>query len=115
MPTETTQPAEATIRADAPVITLVNVFSVAPENQDRLVEILDAATADVMRHRAGFVSANIHRSLDGTKVINYAQWKSEEDFRAMLGDPRARAHMDQIGPIATAEPTLCQVISVHHA
>jgi hypothetical protein len=25
-----------------------------------------------MRHRPGFISANIHASLDGTRVVNYA-------------------------------------------
>lgn len=31
-----------------------------------------------MRHIDGFVSANIHASLDGTRAVNYAQWRSEE-------------------------------------
>ncbi|MGH3148690.1 MAG: antibiotic biosynthesis monooxygenase family protein, partial [Rubrobacter sp.] len=41
----------------------------------------------------GFVSANLHRSLDGTKVTNYAQWRSREDFEAMLENPAAAGHM----------------------
>jgi heme-degrading monooxygenase HmoA len=36
-----------------------------------------------MKHAPGFVSANIHRSLDGKKVVNYAQWESKEAFEAM--------------------------------
>jgi quinol monooxygenase YgiN len=94
--------------------TLVNVFTVAPERQQELVDLLAAATDDVMRHRPGFVSANIHRSLDGTRVVNYAQWRTVADFETMLADPAARAHMAQAYGIASSvEPHLYEVVSVH--
>ena len=51
---------------------LVNVFTVAPEQQAKLVALLVDATEQTMRHLPGFVSANIHRSLDCKKVVNYA-------------------------------------------
>lgn len=44
------------------------VFTVEPENQQRLVEVWQRGTDELMRHLPGFASANIHRSLDGTKV-----------------------------------------------
>ena len=77
------------IAIDQDVVTLVNVFSVAPENQEKLLDMLIEATQQTMRHLPGFVSANFHRSLDGTKVINYAQWRTQEDFQAMLANPEA--------------------------
>ncbi len=67
-----------TIAKDNEVGTLINVFTVAPEDQQRLVDVLADATRAVMRKQPGFVSANIHRSLDGTRVTNYAQWRSTE-------------------------------------
>jgi quinol monooxygenase YgiN len=106
--------AESTIRVDAPVVTLINVFTVDPENQDRLVELWQRATEDVIRHLPGFVSANVHRSLDGTKVVNYAQWESQEAFRAMLSDPQASASVAELSEIGTPAPVLCEVVSVHH-
>ena len=44
-----------------------------------------------MQHLPGFISASIHRSLDGTKVINYAQWRSQADFAAYLAEMQRRA------------------------
>ena len=79
---------ESTIRADSPVVTLINVFTVEPENQGRLIEAWQSSTDEVIRHLPGFVSANIHASLDGTKVVNYAQWESQESFTSMLADRR---------------------------
>jgi heme-degrading monooxygenase HmoA len=107
--------AEATIRAGAPVVTLVNVFTVEPDAQQRLVELWQQATDDVLRHLPGFVSANVHRSFDGTKVVNYAQWESREAFQAMLRNPAAVPYLEQLGQIGTPAPVLCEVVSVHHA
>jgi hypothetical protein len=72
------------------------------------------ATDEVMRHLPGFVSASIHASLDGTRVVNYAQWRSREDFQRKLADPVAREHMDEIAGMATFNPHLYEVSSVLH-
>ena len=106
---------ESTVRADAPVVTLINVFTVAPENQQRLVELWQRATDDVMRHLPGFVSADVHRSLDGTKVVNYAQWTSREGLNAMLQNADANAFVRELAEIGTTAPVLCEVTSVHRA
>lgn len=66
-----------------------------------------------MRRQPGFVSANIHRSLDGRHVTNYAQWESEAAFRSMLANAEARAHMGRASAIARVEGYLYQVVSTH--
>jgi hypothetical protein len=63
----------------------------------------------------GFVSANIHASLDGTKVVNYAQWESQEAFTSMFSDPAAAEWLGKLAEIGTPAPVLCRVVSVHHA
>jgi len=107
--------ASSTIRPGASVLTLVNVFTVAPENQARLVEGLARATEEVIRQQPGFISANFHRSLDGTRVVNYAQWESREALETMLGRPEVQAHLQEAQAIATFQPIICEVVSVHHA
>lgn len=100
----------STIERDRDVMTLVNVFAVKPEDQNRLVTLLVEATEKTMKTLPGFVSANIHRSLDGTKVINYAQWRSHADFDAMRQNPAAAQHMKAASALAKAEPIVCEVI-----
>ncbi len=99
-----------TITKGRNVVTLVNVFTVAPENQEKLVAILIEATERTMKHLPGFVSASIHRGLDGTKVVNYAQWRSRADFEALRENPQARPHMEAAAALATFEPILCEVM-----
>ena len=70
------------------------------------------ATEQVMRSRPGFVSANIHRGLDGTHIANYAQWRSREDFETMLRDPAAQEHMGRAAALGRFEPVLYTVADV---
>jgi heme-degrading monooxygenase HmoA len=63
-----------------------------------------------MRHLPGFISASIHRSADGTKVINYAQWRSQADFDALKDNPKARPHMEAAAALASFEPIVCDVV-----
>ncbi|MFQ6230493.1 antibiotic biosynthesis monooxygenase family protein [Nocardia sp. NPDC002869] len=111
-----TMPATTTISVDAPVVTLINVFTVAANRQQELVELLVRATEEVIQHRPGFVAANIHASLDGERVVNYAQWRTAEDFHAMLEHPAAQEHMREAAQIAEQfDPHLHTVVSIHHS
>jgi quinol monooxygenase YgiN len=100
----------ATIEKGQKVMTLVNIFTVSPDKQEELADLLVRATNDTMRHLPGFVSASIHRSLDGGKVINYAQWQSQADFAALKKNPKARSHMEAAAALATFEPIVCGVV-----
>ena len=103
-----------TIERHSAYATLINVFTVDPDTTTALAELLNDATEKVMRHVPGFVSANIHVSTDGTRVVNYAQWESAEAYAAMLADPVAREHMGQAAALAISfDPHLYTVDSVH--
>ncbi|MET9958305.1 antibiotic biosynthesis monooxygenase family protein [Streptomyces sp. NPDC006326] len=104
----------ASIDSSRPVATLINVFTVPAERQQELIDLLAHATETTMKHRPGFICANFHASQDGESVVNYAQWESEDHYRAMLADPEARVHMDQAAVIATdVRPRLFRVASHH--
>jgi len=100
----------ATIEKERKIMTLVNVFTVSPEKQAELAELLINSTEETMRYLPGFISASIHRSLDGKKVVNYAQWRSEADFAAMRNNPQAQPHMKAAAALATFEPIVCEVV-----
>ena len=93
-----------TISKDAKLVTFINVFTVEPANQHHLVELLARATDTSVRHAPGFVSSSLHRSLDGTKVTMYAQWRSIEDYEAMRGDPAPMPYFREALTLARFEP-----------
>jgi quinol monooxygenase YgiN len=93
-----------------PPITLINVFTVDPAKQDELVDLLARATEASVRHAPGFISAKLHRSLDGTKVAMYAQWQSRGAYQAMRGDASSRPYLERALAIATFEPGMYEVV-----
>ncbi len=103
-----------TIRTHSDYATLINVFTVEPDNAAKLAALLTSATEDVMQHQPGFRSANIHLSTDGTRVVNYAQWENADAYQAMLANPTAREHMATAAGLAVSfDPHLYTVESVH--
>ena len=66
------------------LVTLINVFETTPEQQQALIDQWVHFT-EVVRDEPGYVGTALHKSTDGTRVINYAHWRSEADFDAFLG------------------------------
>jgi len=93
-------------------MTVINVFTVAPDRQMRLVDLLTRATESSVRHVPGFVAAALHRSLDGTKVTMYAQWRSPEDYEQMRSRPDTSPFLAEAMTVATFEPGLYEVVEV---
>ena len=49
-----------TIEQNSGYATLINVFTVEPDRAAELAALLHTATQEVMRHRPGFRSADVH-------------------------------------------------------
>ena len=99
-----------TISPSRALVTLINVFTVEPANQERLLDLLARATETSVRHAPGFISASLHRGLDGTKVTIYAQWRSVEDYEAMRRNPAPLPYLQQALAIAKFDPGMYEVV-----
>jgi quinol monooxygenase YgiN len=91
-------------------VTLINVFTVEPVNQQRLVDLLTRATEGSVNRAPGFISSTLYRSIDGTKVTMYAQWRSAEDYQAMRQDPRPLPVLEEALSIAKFEPGMYEIV-----
>lgn len=100
--------------SNQPVVTLINTFTVKPEKQLELIEVLNEASEKVIKHLDGFISASIHRGIDGTYVANYAQWASKDHMLKMQKNPAAQEHMKAAAALSEKfEPLLYVVDSIH--
>ena len=99
-----------TISKSNKLVTLINVFTGAPSHQQEVVDLLAHATATSVRHAPGFISASLHRSLDGTRVVMYAQWRSIEDYEAMRENPAPLPYLQQAVALAKFEPGMYEVV-----
>ena len=98
------------IPRNAKLVTFINVFTVEPANQKRLVELLTRVTETSVRYAAGFVASALHQTLDGTKVTMYAQWRTTEDYEAMRKDPAPLPYLQEALTIARFEPCVYEVV-----
>lgn len=104
-------PMNPQINAAANFTTLINVFSVALEDRDRLVALLKQGTDAWISKVPGFVSSSLHVSRDGRRVVIYGQWRSAEGIAAMRQHPEMPAYFDRIKALAQMEAMSCDVAS----
>lgn len=91
--------------SDADPVVLINVYRCEPERQSALMEHLEVMVA-AQRGAEGFVSATLHRGLNGKTAAVYAVWRSRDDWKAMARTPEVAKAMEPIMAIATFEPHL---------
>jgi quinol monooxygenase YgiN len=104
---------QTTIRVDSGITTLINIFTVEPENRPKLIELLKEGTETWIGKLAGFMSASFHTSKDGRRVVIYGQWTSAEAIDAMRQHPNMGPYMQRIGALAKMEAITCEVTDVH--
>jgi len=104
-----------TISTNNEPVILINVFTVEPANQRQLLDLLTNATVKSVRNAPGFISAKLHRSLDGTKVTMYAQWRSVETYQAMRENPDPLPYLQKALAIAKFEPGIYEVVETFSA
>src|SRR5215471_12951227 len=93
------------------LVTLINVFETKPEQQQALLDQL-SRLAEEVKQEPGFIGAALHRSTDGTRVVNYAQWRSEADYSSFV--KKYSAQFATFGPLASRiDPHLYEVAFLH--
>ena len=103
----------ATIDPSIATLTLINVYEVDPERQAALALALSEMTECEIRHQPGFISVCVHSSLDGKKVVNYAQWESKEHFENFMRKPETVQQLKRFASLAkSVAPSLYRVASV---
>jgi quinol monooxygenase YgiN len=100
-----------TISKDGDLVTLINVFSCEPENLQALIDAWIRATDETLGKLPGIVSAALHRSKDGTRVVNYAQWKSAEAWDNLV-ELRKTNYFKDMGKFAKPDAHLYEVCYV---
>ena len=105
---------EISIRADSDIVTLINFFVVEPDNQEKLVQLLQDGTETLMSKQSGYIAASFHKSKDGRRVVNYAQWRSPRDIEAFRTKPEIGEYFKRVSEVAKYETIVCDVSYVHH-
>lgn len=93
------------------LVTLINVFETRPQQQQALIESW-IRFVDAVKGEPGMIGAALHPSTDGTRVVNYAQWRSEQVLDRF--QKKYREQMDTRRPLAErVDPHLYEVVSLY--
>lgn len=96
------------IKSETGIITQINVFTVPSGEQAALIDYLSSA-ASVAREVDGWISASLHRSLDGTRVVNYAQSVDLDAAKRVFDHLNARGLIEGNRRYGEAHPGLYEV------
>jgi antibiotic biosynthesis monooxygenase (ABM) superfamily enzyme len=98
-----------TINANTGIVTQINVFTVPEGRQQSLIDFLKEA-AQFASSTPGWLSASVHRSLDGTRVVNYAQSENLDAAQRIIERLREGGWLDRNRAFGEAHPGLYDVV-----
>ena len=91
----------STITKEGNFGTQITTIETEPARQDELLAVL-TERARFMANQAGFMSISLHRSLDGTKIVNYVQWTTRDLLEEAHRAPEFRERWPEISELAKA-------------
>ena len=83
----------AIIEKDSDLCTIVIDFEVKPETQQEQLNDRIEFFESVVSKQPGLVSANFHKSYDGTRILNHTQWKTKEDWKNAIFKKEVLSHL----------------------
>jgi len=101
-----------TITTDPSVQTVITTFEVTPGTCDDLLEELRRACNDFVSKQPGFIGAAMHVNDARTRIANYTQWESREDFQTMLRSESMQKYHKKFNDLSRSfEPVLYEVVT----
>jgi hypothetical protein len=97
------------IRANTGIVTQINSFTVPDGGQQALIDLL-MDSARFARETPGWLSASLHKSRDGTRVVNYAQSESADAARRVIERLRDAGFLERNKALGEAHPGLYDVV-----
>ena len=96
-------------------MTQITTVKVPPQHQAEVLRLM-AERARFMATQPGFVSVSLHKSEDGSHLVNYVQWNDRNKLAAAHHSPEFRKKWPRFGELVNeAEPCLYEVAHVEAA
>jgi heme-degrading monooxygenase HmoA len=103
------------IRENAGIVTQITTVKMNPGNQDEVISLMKER-ARFMARQPGFVSISLHRSEDGSHVVNYVQWTDKDKLAAAHHSAEFRKKWPRFGELVQdVEPSLYDVVQIEAA
>ncbi len=104
-----------TIAVTKEVTTLINILTVEPENQQKLIKLLRESTECVVSQLDGWISTSFVAAKDDRHVVIYSQWRDLASVEAMQSNPEMIAYFPRVAALAAFDSVAGNVVYNHHA
>ncbi|GJF22595.1 antibiotic biosynthesis monooxygenase [Streptomyces flaveolus] len=103
--------------SSAPGCVVVAAFDVdGAERQERIIEaVVEALDGAPEEQHRGMLTAHFHTSTDGSRVLNYAEWTSDEAHEAFLRGTTRQATLRATGATPGVRPIGFKRYHLHHS
>jgi quinol monooxygenase YgiN len=96
--------------AAADTVTLVNVLTVEPANQEKLLALLRSNIDTTISTLKGWIATSLIASKDKRRVVIHSQWRTLADVEAMRSDPRMVAYFPRLAELAAFDSIVGDVV-----
>ncbi|MGB6690750.1 MAG: antibiotic biosynthesis monooxygenase [Terracidiphilus sp.] len=97
------------------VSTLINVLTVEPDNQQKLIKLLRESTEGVVCKLDGWISTSFIAAKDERHLVIYSQWRDLASVEAMQANPEMIAYFPRVAALAAFDSFAGHVVYNHHA
>ena len=97
------------------VTTLINVLTVEPDNQQKLIKLLRESTEGVICKLDGWIFTSFIAANDERHVVIYSQWRDLASVEAMQANPEMIAYFPRVAALAAFDSLAGDVVYNHHA
>jgi quinol monooxygenase YgiN len=92
------------------MITLLNILTVDPTNQAKLVDMLRDNIDTVIRTLDGWIATTLVASTDGERIVIHSQWRDAAAVAAMRADPGMVAYFPKIAALASFDSIVGETV-----
>ncbi len=101
------------IKKDADLQTVITTYEVTPGTCQDLMEELKSACNVYISKQPGFIGAAMHVNDAQTRIANYAQWKTRDDFMSVLRSDAMREYNRKFNELSKSfAPVMYDVVMV---
>lgn len=97
------------------VTTLINILTVEPRDQQKLLHLLRESTESVVSRLDGWISTSFITAKDHRHVVIYSEWRDLASVEAMQANPDMVAYFPRVAALAAFDSFAGNVVYNHHA
>jgi len=64
------------------LLTVINIMTPNASDKNNVLTLLKEGIDETMSKQQGYISSNVHSSMDNDYIINYSQWETGEDLQS---------------------------------